>query len=840
MTTTSLPIEPLLPALRETLAQGSAAVLEAPPGAGKTTLVPLALLDEPWLAGRRIVMLEPRRLAARAAAARMASLLGETVGRRVGYRTRLDSKVGPGTRIEVVTEGILTRRLQADPGLEGVGLVIFDEFHERSLQADLGLALCLELQSLRPELRLLVMSATLDGEAVAALLGGAPRLTSPGRSFPVEVRHLGRPRDRLEPALAAAVRRALAEAPGDLLAFLPGEAEIRRCEGLLLDEGLPPEVEVIPLFGALTGERQDAALRPAAPGRRKVVLATAIAETSLTIEGVRIVVDGGLSRRARFDPAGGMSRLETGPVSRAAAEQRRGRAGRTAPGVCYRLWSEPEERALPAFERPEILQADLAPLALELAAWGADEAGDLAWLDPPPAAALAQARDLLRALGALDEASDRAGRITAHGRRMAALGVHPRLAHMLLAAEGVDALLACELAALLSERDLLKGARDADLRLRVELLRGSGREALPAGARLDEGLRRRCRQAAADWRRRLRLSGESAATEACGRLLALAYPERLAQRRGERPGAFRLAGGRGALLPGEDPLAAADWLAVGALDAAERDARIFLAAPITLAEIEQAFAEHIETREEVAWDEREGAVKALRQRRLGALVLEEKPLRRPAPEAVAAALLEALRRRGLEALPWTPAARQLQARVALLRRLEGPEAWPDWSDAALLEDLAGWLGPQLAGVTRLEAVQRLDLEAILAAGLDWTLRRRLDALAPTHLPVPSGNRHRLDYLQGETPVLAVKLQEMFGATTSPRIAEGRVAVLLQLLSPAGRPLQVTGDLAAFWAGAYREVRAEMRGRYPKHPWPEDPLAAPATARTKRGMERGAR
>lgn len=823
-----LPIEPLLPDLRATLSAHRSAVLQAPPGAGKTTLVPLALVDEPWLAGRSIVMLEPRRLAARAAAARMAALLGEALGRTVGYRTRLDSKVGPQTRIEVVTEGILTRRLQADPDLQGVGLVIFDEFHERSLQADLGLALSLEVQALREDLRLLVMSATLEGEAVAALLGETPCLSSAGRSHPVAVHHLGRPKGRLEPAVTAAVRRALGEAPGDILVFLPGEAEIRRCDALLQEAELS-QVRIHSLFGALSAEQQDAALRPAPDGRRKIVLASAIAETSLTIEGVRVVVDAGLSRRARFDPASGMTRLETGPVSRAGAEQRRGRAGRTAPGVCYRLWSEAEERSLPAFERPEILDADLAPLALELAAWGSADASDLAWLDPPPAAALAQARDLLFRLGAVGDD----GRITGHGRRMASLGVHPRLAHMLLASEGADRLLACDLAALLSERDILKGARDADLRLRLELLRDGRAEDAPAGARLDQGLRRRCRQAAAEWRRRLRLSGEPASSANCGRVLALAYPERLAQRRGDRPGAFRLASGRGALLPESDPLATADWLAVGHLDAAERDARIFLAAPISREEIEADFAERIETHDEVFWDERSASVQALQQRRLDSLILDQRQLPAPSPEAIIAALLGAIRRRGLEILPWTRGARQLQARVALLRRVDKQAVWPDLGEPALLEQLEDWLGPFLSGLRSLPAVQKLDMEAILRAQLDWPARQRLDELAPTHLAVPSGNRHRLDYTKGGEPVLAIKLQEMFGATQSPRIAAGRVPVVLHLLSPAGRPLQVTSDLATFWAKGYAEVRAEMRGRYPKHPWPEDPLQAVPTARTKR-------
>lgn len=820
-----LPIEPLLPKIRQHLASSSALVLEAPPGAGKTTFVPLALLEEPWLRGQSIVMLEPRRLAARAAANRMASMLGEKPGGRVGYRTRLDSQVGPQTRLEVVTEGILTRRLQADPGLEGVGLLIFDEFHERSLQADLGLALALEVQALRDDLRLLVMSATLDGGAVAHLMGNAPRVTSEGRGFPVDVQHLGAPRGRLEAAIAAAVRRGLTEAAGDILVFLPGEAEIRRTAQALADEG-HERLVIAPLFGALSPNQQDAALQPAPPGCRKVVLSSAVAETSLTIDGVRLVIDSGLSRRARFDPASGMTRLETGPVSRATAEQRRGRAGRTAPGLCYRLWHEAEERALPAFDRPEILDADLTPLALELAAWGADDSGQLAWLDPPPAGTMAQARELLQRLGALDKD----GRISQHGRRMIRLGAHPRLAHMLLSAQDEDRRLACDLAALLSERDLLRNRRDADLRLRLDALRHP-EERMPD---VDRALLRRCRQAATQWQRRLKITNSGTKDSArAGSLLALAYPERLAQRRGARQGSFRMANGRGAQLPPEDPLAGEAWLAIASVEGSESDARIFLAAPITREEILDLFGEQVVEQERITWNEREDRIEAVRERRLDALVLEQRPLQRPGPEALVEALVQLIERRGLAFLPWDTAARQLRARVALLRRLEGSDAWPDWSDGALMAGLREWLAPHLAGMTRLDELRRLDLAEILAGRLDWRLRSLLDQKAPAHLQVPSGNRHRLDYTQGEGPVLAVKLQEMFGARESPRVADGRVPVVLHLLSPAGRPLQVTRDLATFWSRGYREVRAEMRGRYPKHPWPEDPLSAAPTARTKR-------
>jgi ATP-dependent helicase HrpB len=827
-----LPIEPALPDIGDALATRPNLVLQAPPGAGKTTLVPLALLDAPWLAGRSIVMLEPRRIAARMAAARMAALLGEEVGQTVGYRIRLEARVSAATRIEVVTEGILTRRVQSDPELEGVGLVIFDEFHERSLNADLGLALCREAQAaLRPELRLLVMSATLDAAPVARLLGGAPVITSEGRSHPVATRHLGSPpRAALAPAVASAVRRALAESEGDILAFLPGEGEIRRTEAALRDGGLDEAVLLAPLYGALPQAQQERAIRPAEPGRRKVVLATSVAETSLTIEGVHAVVDSGLSRLPRFDPRTGMSRLETVRVSRATAEQRRGRAGRLGPGTCWRLWSEAEERTLLPFHPPEILAADLAPLALELALWGVAEPTALAWLDPPPAAAYAQARDLLRRLGALDAA----GALTAHGRRMAALATHPRLAHMLLKAQALGlGAAACDLAAVLADRDIVRaapGARDTDLRLRLELMQGGARGAphLP----VDRAALTAARDQARRWRRQLAIAPGSGASGDAGLLTALAYPDRIAQRRGAG-GLYRLSSGRGAGLPDGDPLSASDWLGVAALDAGAENARVFLAAPLRLAEIEAAFADAIEDHASVRWDEREGAVAARMQRRLGALVLSDAALTSPPPHQVGAAMLEGVRQLGLTALPWTPELRQWQARVQLLRRLDGAEAWPDMADEALLARLDQWLAPYLAGITRRSQLARVDLYQALAAQLDWRQQRRLEAEAPTHLVVPSGSRLRLDYTAGSTPVLAVRLQEMFGATQTPHVAGGRIPVLIHLLSPAGRPVQVTQDLASFWATGYAEVRRDLRGRYPKHHWPDDPPAAPPTARARR-------
>ncbi|MFE0753101.1 ATP-dependent helicase HrpB [Inquilinus sp. NPDC058860] len=812
-----LPIDASLPQLRTALAERGRAVLQAPPGAGKTTRVPLALLGEPWLDGK-IVMLEPRRIAARAAAGHMATLLGEKPGDTVGYRIRMDRRVGPDTRIEVVTEGILTRMLQDDPALEGVGAVIFDEFHERSLNADLGLALALETAELRDDLRLLVMSATLDGGPVARLLGDAPVVTSEGRAFPVETQHRPpRAGEAIEDAVARAVRDALAEETGSLLVFLPGAREIRRVQAKLA--GLGDGVAVAPLYGDLPAAAQDQAIRPAPAGTRKVVLATNIAETSLTIEGVRVVIDSGLARAPRFDPRTGMSRLETVTIARAAADQRRGRAGRTEPGVCWRLWAKAGEGAMAPFDPPEILVADLAPLALELALWGVGGGGgDLAWLDPPPAAALAQARALLADLGAIDAAEGPQIRPTAHGKAMARLPLHPRLAHMVLRAkaDGIGGT-AAELAAILEGR---RPSSETDLRASLEVLHRDRGD--PAVARL--------REAARDIARRFDLKGGGRPEDA-GALLALAYPDRVAKRRPGGRGSVLLANGRGATLREGDPLAGADYLAVAETDDAGREARILAAAPLDEATLEAVLGDRIAWVETVAWDAAEQVVAARRQRRLGALVLADAALPNPDPASVAAALLEGVRRLGLDALPWRDGAVALRRRVGFARALEG-EAWPDWSDAALTETLEEWLGPHLGGMRRRSDLDRLDLAQILATSLGWERQRALDALAPGTIPIPSGRRAALDYADPAQPVLAVKLQEMFGQAETPRVGGGRVPVAIHLLSPAGRPLQVTRDLAGFWAGSYAEVRKDMRGRYPRHPWPDDPLAAPATARAK--------
>jgi ATP-dependent helicase HrpB len=850
-----LPIEAALPALRQALAARGAAVLEAPPGAGKSTVVPLVLLDEPWARGKRLIMLEPRRLAARAIAQRLAQSLGEAVGQTVGYRMRLDTRVSRATRLEVVTEGVLTRMLQEDPALEGVAGLLFDEFHERSLQADLGLALSLDARAqLAPSLKVLVMSATLDGAAVARLLADAPRVSIPGRLHPVETRFAGRGPPALpgvhagggdppEKIVARLTLRALREETGDVLVFLPGAREIRRVGELLGAEGLAADVRVVPLYGDLAGEQQDAALVPAPPGIRKVVLATNIAETSLTIPGVRVVVDSGLARRALFDPASGMSALVTRRISRASAEQRQGRAGRLGPGVCYRAWSEGAHASLAPFTPPEIVEADLAPLALELSRWGARDAGTLAWLDPPPAAMLAAAASLLERLGALE--AD--GRISAHGRRMARLGVHPRLAHLLLRARELgSAALGAQLAALLSERDLVRGAAagsDADIRTRVALVRGE--EAHPG---VDRSALERVRRAARDLGRQLAQlpaeppsggatsEAERGADHDVGLLLALAYPDRIGRRRGTQGAGFTLSNGRGAAFVAAQALARREFIVAVDLDDRERDARILLAAPLERADLMEQFAARIRRVDSVAWSTREQAVLARRTLELDALVLEEQPLADAPAEALRQAMLAGVRELGLAALPWDREARDLQARIGFLRAAparSGAPPWPAVADPALESSLESWLAPWLEGVTRREHLARVPLVKALRALLTFEQQRGLDERAPANLAMPSGSRVRVDYSGDDAPAVAVRLQEVFGLAATPRIDGARVPVTLRLLSPAQRPVQVTRDLASFWRGAYLEVRKDLRGRYPKHYWPEDPLAA----RPTRGVRR---
>ena len=836
----TLPIEDVLPSVCRTLEVGPNALLTAPPGAGKTTRVPLALLNASWFSGKKLLLLEPRRLAARAAAHRMAEELQERVGETVGYRMRLETKIGPTTKIEVVTEGVLIRLLHQDPSLDAYGIVLFDEFHERSLQADAGLALCLEAQRMfRPDLRLFVMSATLDCGPVAELLGRAPLITCEGRMFPVETRYLDRPlTGQLDLAVVQIIRRSLLQDEGSLLVFLPGMADIRRVERMLVDAQLNPCTKIAPLHGDLPQEAQQAAIRPAAPGTRKVVLATSIAETSLTIDGVRVVIDAGLVRIPRYDPRSGLTRLETIRVTQDSAEQRRGRAGRLEPGICYRLWTEKEQAMLAPRRPPEILEADLTPLMLDLAQWGIRDPAELSWLTPPPSGAVAQARDLLVQLGAFS--AD--GRLTEHGRRMSELPLHPRLAHMMLRAVPVGlADLACEVAALLSDRDILHGPRErqnADLRVRLDALRGQYDS---MGLMVNRAAVDRVRRTARLWRRQLN-NEQSRQTDAdghdgsssVGRLVALAYPDRIARLQSDREGRYRLVNGRGARFRTADPLVMEPFLAIADLAGNDQWSEINLAAPITQQDIESLYPDRLVEEEEVTWDEALGAVRALRRRRLGAMILLEEAVSSPDPNKITTALLHGIHKYGLDVLSFDHLLQQWRARVMWIRRIVEPQSdWPDLSDEALLQTLDHWLSPYVAGITTLDRMKRLDLTTPLQALLTYEQDRRLDRLAPTHVTVPSGSRLRIDYERAEVPILEVRLQEMFGCQETPRVAGGKIPVMLHLLSPAKRPVQVTQDLGGFWKRTYQDVRKELRGRYPKHHWPEDPIGATPTAKAKR-------
>ncbi len=829
----ALPIDEVLPALRSSLERRRGAVVVAPPGAGKTTRIPLDLLDAPWRGDGRVLVLEPRRIAARAAAQQMARLLGEEPGGRIGYRVRLESRVGARTRVEVVTEGILTRMLQEDPSLDGVAAICFDEFHERHLPSDLGLALALESRAvLREDLRLVVMSATLEAAPVARVLaddaGDAPIIASEGRSHPVET-HLRPIREGVPFArgVATAVQRAVSEFDGDALVFLPGIAEIGRVRALLEEEGASGAAVQV-LHGSLTLDEQDDVLRPRT-SQRRIVLSTSIAESSVTIDAVRIVVDAGLARIPRFDPRSGMTRLETTRVSRASADQRRGRAGRTASGVCVRLWDAATDAALPARTVPEVLDSDLAPLALELACAGVVDPAALRWMDAPSAGAIAQARTLLRSLGALD-ASHRA---TPHGRAMAALGIAPRLAHLVLrGSERGRARLACEVAALLAERDVLRreaADEDADVRTRVEALRGRHRGSVD-GTRLE-----RVRAEAQALQRALGTGrdahDDSDALDDVGLLVALAYPDRIAKR---RPGAaqrFLLRNGRGARFSPSQPMGDAPFLAIADLDGNPAESRVWLAAPLSANALRLAAEAEIETEHDVSWDDASDALRAVERERLGAIVLRERPLRDVDDATVSAALVHAIRRQGLQSLPWTRSAEELRARLGCAH-LHLSARFPSVDDAALLDSLENWLAPHLLGVRRRSELARVDLGAALLSRLEWDARAALDRLVPTHFAVPSGSRIAIDYSDPAQPVLAVKLQELFGALETPTILEGRVALTLHLLSPAGRPVQVTRDLASFWRHGYFDVRRDLKGRYPRHPWPDDPLAAVPTRRVK--------
>ena len=822
-----LPIDAALPELRMALRAGNAAVLVAPPGAGKTTRVPLVLAKEEWAKAPansgRILVLEPRRLAARAAAERMAQSLGEQVGETVGLRVRFGSKVSRKTRVEIVTEGIFTRLILDDPMLEGVCAVLFDEFHERSLDGDLGLALARDTQQgLREDLRLLVISATIDGARVGALLGDAPVIESEGRIFPVDTRYVGRDARPIEPQVADTIARAMRAERGSLLAFLPGAAEIRRTQALLgkalLENRTDTATDVVALYGALGGEGQARAIEPASPGRRKIVLATSIAETSITIEGVRIVVDSGLARVPRYEPDVGVTRLDTVRVSRAAADQRRGRAGRTEPGLCYRLWDEPQTAALEPFTRPEILAADLSSFALDLAAWGA-EPDKLAFLDPPPRPALAEAKALLSELGAIDEG----GRITEEGRHLRRLPLPPRLARMVIdAARAGQGLLAAEIAALISERGL--GGNDLDMNDRI------------AALRRDRSSRARdARKMAERWAEAAKVPTTSSAREkeeaSVGALLALAFPERIAKSRGAGSGAFLLANGRGASLDSASPLAREPFLAVAELAGSAAQGRILSAAPISLAEIETYFTRHIEAREEIGFDSETRALRGRKTRRLGAIVLADQAVPVSPSEETARLLAEKISSLGIGQLPWTKPLSQWRDRVMFLRAGDC-ESWPDLSDAALAETAGEWLAPMLAGKIALGELTADEFTAALHERLAWPLRGRLNTEAPTHFEAPTGSRLPIDYAAEGGPKIAIRVQEMFGLNRHPAIAGGKVPLTIELLSPAHRTVQTTRDLPGFWRGSYAAVRAEMRGRYPKHPWPDDPAAATATRRAK--------
>jgi ATP-dependent helicase HrpB len=814
-----LPIDAVLPELTAALDARNVAVLVAPPGAGKSTRVPLVLAQEPWARTRKIIVLEPRRLAARAAATRMAMTLGEQVGETVGYRVRFGSKISRATRIEVVTEGVFTRRVLDDPGLDGIAALLFDEFHERSLDADLGLALARDVQTgLREDIKLVVMSATLDSAGVAKLLGDAPVIESTGRAFAVETRYVGRdPRAPIERQVVDAIVQSIRSETGSVLAFLPGAAEIRRAETQLRERIADPSVDIVALYGALDARAQDRAIAPAPPGRRKIVLATSIAETSITIEGVRVVVDCGLARVPRYEPDVGLTRLETVRVSRAAADQRRGRAGRTEPGVCYRLWEAPQTASLEAANRPEILAADLSGFVLDLAHWGVRDAAALDFLDPPPAAAMAEAKALLAELGAVDAQ----GRITPEGKSLRQLPLPPRLARMVVDAGAAgEAELAADIAVVLTERGL--GGNDVDLAHRLDgFRRDRSQRASEARAMAKRWAETRANASPA--------APRVSAASSPGAILALAYPDRIAKSRGGEA-SFLLANGRGARLDAGSPLGREPFLAVAEIAGTAAQGRIVLAAPLGLAEIEAGQAPRIETREEIVFDPATASLRARRFRRLGALTLNEQPMTITPGEDSARLLAQGIARLGIERLPWTKALRQWRDRVMFLRGAEG-HAWPDLSDGALA-GASDWLMAATTGKAALAQIGGDDLAQALMALLPWNLRRRLEVAAPTHFAAPSGSQVAIDYQAPAAPKLAIRVQEVFGLDRHPTIAGGLVPLVLELLSPAHRPVQVTRDLPGFWRGSYASVKAEMKGRYPRHHWPDDPLAAPPTRRAK--------
>ncbi|MBF0196014.1 MAG: ATP-dependent helicase HrpB [Magnetococcales bacterium] len=833
--TQDLPIVTILPELSLTLANNNTAILCAPPGTGKTTLVPLALADEPWLAGQKILMLEPRRLATRTAALRMSELLGCKLGDEVGYQVRFDRKINNKTKIEVITEGILTRRLQHDPSLFGVGLIIFDEFHERSLHADLGLALCLDLLALRDDIRILVMSATLEAEKLAKLMGNAPIVSVSTKHYPVDIYYEKRdPTSRTEESMAAKIDNVVQSHKGDILAFLPGSGEIRATE-LLLRKQLPKDIEIIPLYGNLSKESQDKAIRPQTCGFRRVVLATNIAETSLTISGVTIVVDSGLCRRPKFHPASGLTRLKTVRISKASSKQRAGRVGRTSPGICYRLWSETTQNGLQTATTPEIAEADLASLLLEIAIWGVTDATSLPWLDPPPAGAISQARELLQKIDALDDD----GRVTAMGRKIAKLPVHPRLAHMILSAQTPsEKSLACDLSAILGERNPFKSNinyRSTDITDRLQLLnlfRQKGTKAVGVAGG-DPTICANIEREVNQFRSMLKIDKNTKPKGNAGLLLAAAFPDRVAmQREGQRV-RYLLSGGKGAKLREEDPMTSLKLLVIVELDAGDIEGRIYLAAGLDKKDFQNRFHNQIKQKDTVFWDSSQSRVMAQRQMKFGALMIKSSPLTNPDQDAVLIALLKGIKLLGLKCLSWSKEAKALQARVMLLRKEQPERGWPDLSDKKLLSTLSKWLGPYLVGITKLEQLNRINLITIFKDQLDWNTQKQLENDAPTHIFVPSGSKLRLEYNMDKPPVLAVRMQELFGLADTPTICSGKIPVTLHLLNPAQRPVQITRDLKGFWNTTWPQVKKELSGRYPKHHWPDNPWTAQATARTKR-------
>ncbi|RUT29834.1 ATP-dependent helicase HrpB [Paenibacillus zeisoli] len=841
----SLPIDEIIPDLKDTLNKSNCAVLLAEPGAGKTTRTPLALLEEPWLNGLGIVMLEPRRLAARSAAAFMAAQLGEEVGATVGYKIRMDSRTSARTRITVVTEGILTRMLQTDPALDGTGLVIFDEYHERNLQADLGLALSLQSQAiLREDLRILIMSATLAADPVSRLMNDAAVLQSQGRTFPVETIYLTEPsRQPLESLMTGTIRLALSRHEGGILAFLPGVREIRRVQMSLLQE-LPPHVEVVPLYGSMPQQEQLDAIRAPHPGHRKIVLATSIAESSLTVEGVRVVIDCGLRRTQQFSARTGMGRLVTMRAARDSADQRRGRAGRTAPGVCYRLWTEQEDRQLPERTSPEILEADLSGLALELAVWGVKEPAELQWLDVPRASSFLQAQRLLIQLQALDSG----GSITAHGQQMAELGLHPRLSHMILEASRLGAgKLACLLAVLLEERDIFprytSGGMNNDLRARLEVMTkaslvGAGRTDLRGALGSDvERLLIQSRQ----WSSRLPDAGceqkdptIEAADLLCGLMVSFAFPDRIGQRR--QDGRYLLRSGRGAEMPSGEQLSQEKYIVAAEVDDEGTEARIILAAPLTESQLELHYRKEMNEEVEIKWDEGTGTVRARSMLKLGSIVIKETANIKPTQEQIQTALLRTIQDGGIHLLPWDVKSRQLQARIQFMREYCGKD-WPDVSDQALMQNAGPWLSPYLDGFKKKSDFRSLKLYQILENLLNWSQKQELEQQAPTHIMVPSGSRIAVNYEGPGAPYVSVRLQELFGLLDTPRLAHGHAGITLHILSPASRPVQVTSDLRSFWTNTYFDVKKDLKGRYPKHYWPDNPLEATATKRVRPPVDR---